>query len=68
MLPSDMNHALANDLLNRRRAEAEHYRLVKAVTADRPDGFEQLVVAIRQGLATIGETLKRDTRPNLPAV
>ncbi len=68
MLPSDMNHALANDLLDRYRVEAEHYRLVKAVTADRPGGVEQFVVAIRQGLATIGDTLKRDTRPSLPAV
>ncbi|MCZ6506384.1 MAG: hypothetical protein O6834_10520 [Actinobacteria bacterium] len=53
---------------HRNRAEAEHYRLVKAVAANRLGGVEQLVVAIRQGLATIGETLRRDARPSLPTI
>ena len=68
MLPYDVNHAMANDKLNRYRAEADNHRLGKSAKSDQAGGFERLIVAIGQGLASIGEGFRRDTRPILPAV
>jgi hypothetical protein len=69
MLPYDANHAMANEKLNRYRAEAEKHRLAKSAKSDEPSGIERLFVAIGQGLLSIGETFKRsENRPSLPAV
>ena len=69
MLPYDANHAMANDKLNRYRAEAENHRLAKSARSDEPSGIERLFVAIGQGLLSIGETFKRsENRPSLPAI
>ena len=39
MLPYDANHAMANDKLNRYRAEAENHRLAKSAKSDEPSGI-----------------------------
>ena len=60
---------LARGKVDEYRARADHYRLVKQVKGDRPSGLERLVVAIGQGLLSIGESFKRpENRPSLPTV
>ena len=69
MLPYDANHAMANDKLNRYRAEADNHRLARLARSNEKGGFERLVTAIGQGLLSIGETFSRpDERPSLPAI
>ena len=67
--PYDVNHAIANDKLNRYRSEADSHRLAKAGRSQRPGAVESLIVAVGQGLASLGESFKRrENKPTLPAV
>ena len=68
VMSGDMQLALAHDRINRLMAEAESHRRASAARADRPGAMDRMVQVIGQGLLSIGQSLKVDRRPQLPAV
>jgi hypothetical protein len=67
-MSSYLNEALAYERMQRYQAEADEYRRMKAARGDEPAVLERMVQAISRGLASIGESLKVDRRPRIPAV
>ena len=68
VMSGDMQLALAHDRANRLRAEAASHRRAMLAKSKSPGAMDRMVQVIGQGLVSIGESLKVDRRPRLPAV
>jgi hypothetical protein len=67
-MSSYLNEALAYERMQRYQAEAAEYRRMKAASSDQPGAIERMIQAIGRGLISIGDSLKIDRRPRIPAV
>jgi hypothetical protein len=64
----DMNHALANERINRYHAEASSHRLARSAGPQGSGAFDRLAKKVGRGLDSIAESFKVDRRPQLPAI